>query len=265
MLPLKGGLEAHATEFVVHGDQGRRGEEDRARAFANIRSTGIIASPSTRATAWSRCASPTASSDILLATRDGMRAALQRGQGARRWAAPRAACAASGCAKATRWSAGDDFAENDASRRCMTVCEQAATASAPRSTDYPIKGRGGKGVITIKTTERNGKVIGVQHRHRRGRPHDRSPSAARSSACRSTGSRRSAATPRACAWCASTRARRWSPSRACSAERDEDEQVVAAPVEVIEGEEDLSEEAADDTVEFETEVPEDDEGGEEMT
>src|SRR5205085_11270976 len=28
--------------------------------------------------------------------------------------------------------------------------------------DYPIKGRAGKGVITIKTTERNGKVVGVR-------------------------------------------------------------------------------------------------------
>src|SRR5262249_40067779 len=30
------------------------------------------------------------------------------------------------------------------------------------TTDYPVKGRGGLGVITIKTTERNGKVVGVR-------------------------------------------------------------------------------------------------------
>ena len=44
------------------------------------------------------------------------------------------------------------------------------------------------------------------------------------------------------------------------AERDEEEagEIQAAPLEVIEGEEDLSDDAADDTVEFETQTDDDD-------
>ena len=59
----------------------------------------------------------------------------------------------------------------------LTVCEKGYGKRTPTA-DYPTKNRGGKGVITIKTTERNGKVVGAAHRHRRGRPDDRSPTAA---------------------------------------------------------------------------------------
>jgi DNA gyrase subunit A len=43
----------------------------------------------------------------------------------------------------------------------MTVCERGYGKRTPLS-DYPQKGRAGKGVITIKTTERNGQVVGVR-------------------------------------------------------------------------------------------------------
>src|SRR5262249_56822016 len=43
----------------------------------------------------------------------------------------------------------------------MTVCEHGYGKRTPVA-DYPIKGRGGFGVITIKTTERNGKVVGCR-------------------------------------------------------------------------------------------------------
>src|SRR5206468_6266546 len=43
----------------------------------------------------------------------------------------------------------------------LTVCERGYGKRTPTS-DYPVKGRGGLGVITIKTTERNGKVVGVR-------------------------------------------------------------------------------------------------------
>jgi DNA gyrase subunit A len=51
--------------------------------------------------------------------------------------------------------------ERDAPATLMTVCAHGygkRTATA----EYPIKGRGGYGVITIKTTERNGKVTGCR-------------------------------------------------------------------------------------------------------
>jgi len=43
----------------------------------------------------------------------------------------------------------------------LTVCEKGYGKRTPTS-DYPTKNRGGKGVITIKTTERNGKVVGLR-------------------------------------------------------------------------------------------------------
>ncbi len=43
----------------------------------------------------------------------------------------------------------------------LTVCQRGFGKRTPTS-DYPTKNRGGKGVITIKTTERNGKVVGMR-------------------------------------------------------------------------------------------------------
>jgi DNA gyrase subunit A len=43
----------------------------------------------------------------------------------------------------------------------LTVCEKGYGKRTPTS-DYPTKNRGGKGVITIKTSERNGKVVGLR-------------------------------------------------------------------------------------------------------
>jgi DNA gyrase subunit A len=43
----------------------------------------------------------------------------------------------------------------------LTVCER-GFGKRTISTDYPTKNRGGKGVITIKTTDRNGKVVGLR-------------------------------------------------------------------------------------------------------
>jgi DNA gyrase subunit A len=42
----------------------------------------------------------------------------------------------------------------------ITACEQGYGKRTPLE-EYPIKGRGGQGVINIKTTERNGRVVGV--------------------------------------------------------------------------------------------------------
>jgi DNA gyrase subunit A len=49
----------------------------------------------------------------------------------------------------------------DESATLLTVCERGYGKRTPTS-DYPTKNRGGKGVITIKTTERNGKVVSLR-------------------------------------------------------------------------------------------------------
>src|SRR4029078_5464803 len=43
----------------------------------------------------------------------------------------------------------------------LTVCEK-GYGKGKTADDYPTKNRGGQGVITIKTTERNGKVVGLR-------------------------------------------------------------------------------------------------------
>jgi len=42
----------------------------------------------------------------------------------------------------------------------LTVCEK-ATASAPCSTSFRTQNRGGKGIILIDASERNGPVVGL--------------------------------------------------------------------------------------------------------
>ena len=46
----------------------------------------------------------------------------------------------------------------------VTACSKGYGKRTPLS-DYPIKGRGGQGVINIKTTSRNGEVIGIASAH----------------------------------------------------------------------------------------------------
>jgi DNA gyrase subunit A len=43
----------------------------------------------------------------------------------------------------------------------LTVCEKGYGKRTPTA-DYPTKNRGGKGVITIKTTDRNGRVVALR-------------------------------------------------------------------------------------------------------
>ena len=78
-----------------------------------------------------------------------------------RWAAPPAACAASACAKGRPGGRHGASVPRDQPATLLTVCERGYGKRTPAS-DYPTKGRGGKGVITIKTTERNGKVVSLR-------------------------------------------------------------------------------------------------------
>ncbi|MDB4970314.1 MAG: gyrase, subunit [Myxococcales bacterium] len=142
----------------------------------------------------------------------------------------------------------------------MTVCEHGygkRTAVA----EYPVKGRGGLGVITIKTTERNGKVVGCRlvtddedlmlitdagkviripvkgiptlGRNTQGVRLVRMDEGENVVAVESLAER-----------------------------EDEAGEVQAAPIEVIEGEEDLSGDDDDDTVQVKTQTEDDDgEGG----
>ena len=144
---------------------------------------------------------------------------LPRGAGPRRWAAARAACAASPCAGEDK-VVGMEVVEPESAASVVTVCER-GYGKRTAADEYRVQNRGGSGLITIKTTERNGKVVGLAHgdrrrrahaHHRRGQGH---PHAGRGHL------RRSAATPRACGSSASTRTSAWWRSRRLAEQDDE--------------------------------------------
>jgi DNA gyrase subunit A len=54
--------------------------------------------------------------------------------------------------------------DRDLPTTLVTVCEKGYGKRTPAA-DYPVKGRGSQGVITIKTNDRNGKVIAVHEVH----------------------------------------------------------------------------------------------------
>jgi DNA gyrase subunit A len=142
----------------------------------------------------------------------------------------------------------------------MTVCEHGygkRTAVA----EYPVKGRGGMGVITIKTTERNGKVVGC-----RLVTDDedlmlitssgkviRIPVKGIPTLGRNTQGVRLVRVDEG---------ENVVAVESLAEREDEAGEVQAAPIEVIEGEEDLGDEDADDTIQTTTQS-DDDEGGEE--
>jgi DNA gyrase subunit A len=54
--------------------------------------------------------------------------------------------------------------QKEANGFVLTACERGYGKRTPID-DYPIKGRGGKGVINIKVSERNGEVVAVRYCH----------------------------------------------------------------------------------------------------
>jgi DNA gyrase subunit A len=128
-------------------------------AFSNIRSSGIIALSIDDGDALVEVRLTDGKHDILLATREGR--ALRFNESRVR-AMGRTARGVKGIALRENDAvvACETFA-SDAPATLMTVCEH-GYGKRTAVTEYPIKGRGGFGVITIKTTERNGKVIGCR-------------------------------------------------------------------------------------------------------
>jgi DNA gyrase subunit A len=223
-------------------------------AFANIRSNGLIALSIDEGDKLVEVRITDGEHDVLLATRDGR--AIRFPESKVR-AMGRNARGVKGIALR-----GDDLVvaceafPRNAPATLMTVCERGFGKRTPVA-DYPVKGRGGYGVITIKATERNGKVIGCRLMSddedlmliTDGGKLIRMPVKGIRAMARNTQGVRL------------IRVEEGETVVAIEnlAEREEEAgEVQAAPVEEIEGEEDLSDEA-DDTVEFETETPESEE------
>ncbi len=128
-------------------------------AFSNIRSSGIIAIAIDEGDALVGARVTDGKSDVALCTRDGY---VVRFKEERVRTMGRTARGVRGI----KLRQGDylvamEVLDRDLPATLLTVCEHGYGKRTP-SADYPVKGRGSLGVITIKTSERNGKVVGVR-------------------------------------------------------------------------------------------------------
>ncbi len=197
LLPVR---EFSEGAFVVMATRLGQIKKTSLDAFANIRVSGIIALTIADDDDLVSVRITEGASDILLGTRNGWAIRFREenvrpmGRTAR---GVRGIRLRQGSADADE-VVGMAVIPREEPATLLTVCEKGYGKRTPTS-DYPTKNRGGKGVITIKTTERNGKVVGLRlvtddddlmldHRRRQADPH-----AGRRA------SRPSAATPRACA------------------------------------------------------------------
>jgi DNA gyrase subunit A len=156
MLPVR---EFSDGAFVMMATRKGKVKKTSLNAYANIRSSGIIAVliaddddlVDVRITA--------GNFDVMLGTRNGMATRFREEQ-------VRPMGRASAGVRGIRLKEGDEVIgmavlRPDSPETLITVCERGygkRTALA----DYPIKNRGAQGVITIKASERNGKVVGVR-------------------------------------------------------------------------------------------------------
>jgi DNA gyrase subunit A len=145
--------------FVVMAT--RRGliKKTSLQAFSNIRSSGIIALSIQEDDDLVGVRITEGAADLLLGTRNGW-AIRFREENVRPMG--RTARGVRGIKlRDSDLVVGMAVVSRDVPATLLTVCERGFGKRTPTS-DYPTKNRGGKGVITIKTTERNGKVVGLR-------------------------------------------------------------------------------------------------------
>src|SRR5450432_1600780 len=140
LLPVR---EFSEGAFVVMAT--RRGyiKKTSLDAFGNVRSSGIIALTIPEDDDLVSVRITEGAADLLLGTRNGWAIRLREGDGDKDQVV------------------GMSVIPREEPATLLTVCERGYGKRTPTS-DYPTKNRGGKGVITIKTTERNGKVVSLR-------------------------------------------------------------------------------------------------------
>jgi DNA gyrase subunit A len=161
LLPVR---EFSEGAFVVMAT--RRGyiKKTSLDAFGNIRSSGIIALTIPDDDDLVSVRITEGASDILLGTRNGWAIRFREenvrpmGRSARGVRGIRLREGESG---ESDQLVGMAVIPREEPATLLTVCERGFGKRTP-TPDYPTKNRGGKGVITIKTTERNGKVVSLR-------------------------------------------------------------------------------------------------------
>jgi DNA gyrase subunit A len=128
-------------------------------AFANVRVSGIIALSIAADDSLVAVQITEGSSDLLLGTRNGW-AIRFREENVRPMG--RSARGVRGVRLRDRDEVvGMGVVPREGSATLLTVCEKGFGKRTPTA-DYPTKNRGGKGVITIKTSDRNGQVVALR-------------------------------------------------------------------------------------------------------
>jgi DNA gyrase subunit A len=160
LLPVR---EFSEGAFVVMATRTGYIKKTSLDAFANIRSSGIIALSIPEDDDLVAVRITEGAADILIGTRNG-------------WAIRFREENVRPMGRTARGVRGIRLRDGDADKdqvvgmsiipreepaTLLTVCERGYGKRTPTS-DYPTKNRGGKGVITIKTTERNGKVVSLR-------------------------------------------------------------------------------------------------------
>ncbi|HSZ82226.1 MAG TPA: DNA gyrase C-terminal beta-propeller domain-containing protein, partial [Polyangia bacterium] len=169
LLPLQDGERVVALLPVREFSEGafvvmvtRRGhiKKTSLNAFSAVRASGIIALGIADDDDLVAVRITEGSSDILLGTRNGWAIRFDEEK-----VRPMGRTARG--VRGIRLREGDDqvigmaIIPREEPATLLTVCEHGYGKRTPTS-DYPTKNRGGKGVIAIKTTERNGKVVNLR-------------------------------------------------------------------------------------------------------
>jgi DNA gyrase subunit A len=157
ILPVR---EFSEGAFVVMATKNGVIKKTSLNAFSAIRSSGIIAVSIDDDDDLVGVRITEGASDILLGTRNGW-AIRFREESVRPMGR-----AARGVRGVKLRETGDQVVgmaviPRDMPATLLTVCEKGYGKRTPTS-DYPTKNRGGKGVITIKTSERNGQVVSLR-------------------------------------------------------------------------------------------------------
>jgi len=156
MLPFK---EFNADTSVFFATQSGTVKKTELSAFENVRQTGIKAITIEDGDRLISAALVTKADDVLLTSAKGFAVRFQEDK-------VRVMGRNAGGVRGITLREGDRLVGmvtfgRDANATLITVCERGYGKRTAVS-DYPVKNRGGKGVITIKTTARNGLVSGVR-------------------------------------------------------------------------------------------------------
>jgi len=157
LLPVR---EFSEGAFVVMATRAGLIKKTSLDLFANIRSSGIIALSIVDNDDLVGVRITEGASDLLLGTRDGW-AIRFREENVRPMGRTARGVRGIKLRQGSDEVVGMAVIPRDAPSTLLTVCERGYGKRTPVS-DYPTKNRGGKGVITIKTSERNGKVVGLR-------------------------------------------------------------------------------------------------------